>query len=137
MPTFRFSVSGNPGKFTYYPDEDWTYTHQDTVRFETPSGQFELDLIQEDVPPSVSHAPFPRLPLRSQSGKDDKGNPVFYAETGVEDGLTQQQRQDAMEGHATAADPEGFIARYRYKISVEMPGKPPAFDDQKNGEYRC
>jgi hypothetical protein len=133
MPTFKFSVSGNPARFTYVPDTDWTYTHVDTVRFETPSGPFSLDLIRKDVPKSVANPPFPGL--QSEAGKDADGNTVFYAETKITDGLTPQQRKDAIDAHAIAG--EGFIARYRYKITVSMPGNTIAVDDQKNGEYRC
>jgi hypothetical protein len=134
-PTFKFSVSGNPAKFSYEPTEDWVYTHEDEVRFETASGPFSLDLINKDDTQSVALRPFPTL--QSQPGKDTNGNPVFLAITKINDGLTPAQREDAIEGHRTSEKDPGFIARYRYKFTVTMPDKTTAIDDQKNGEYRC
>src|SRR5215468_5685865 len=111
--TFKFEVTGTPPTFQYDPTSDWTYAGVDALRFETLTGPFTLDLIRKDAsddPDSIR--PFP--PLTSTAYGQGKGA-THFAKTGINDGLTPEQRHELIVGHQTAGNPEGFIAKYRYK----------------------
>lgn len=128
---FSFKVAGDPPQFTYDPVDAWIYLGEDTLFFETEAGPFTLGLIRTDAveePGAVQ----PFAPLTSEP-KGDK----HVAETTITDGRSREQRDSLWQENRTAANPEGFVGRYRYKLEVKLPDGCIASDDQKNGEYRC
>ena len=132
--TFTFSVTGHPAVFTFKPTEMWRYTAVDIIRFQSKAGPFTLDLNRSDaVPQPNEKKPFGQL--KSTLNPDAQG--FFVAQTKITDGLTKAQRDQARAQNQTAADPFGFIARYKYAISVTLPDGSKAQDGQHNGEYGC
>jgi hypothetical protein len=131
LRTFKFSVAGTPPKFTYAPAADWTYGGEDAVRFVTDAGPFTLDVTRKDAQDLPGGTrPFQALVSKAADGK-------HVAQTFISDGLSATQRDQLRVAHQTPSDTFGFIARYRYKIEVTLPGGTKAYDDQKNGEYHC
>src|SRR5262245_32215549 len=106
--------NGSPQfQFSYAPTDDWTYGATDTLHFETDAGPFTLDLIRKDaIDDPTSMRPFPPLASQPQGSK-------HVATTKINSGLTAPQRDALIAAHQTAANPIGFIARYRYKIAVD------------------
>jgi hypothetical protein len=132
--TFTFSVAGNPAVFTFKPAEMWRYTAVDVIRFQSKAGPFTVDLNRSDaVAKPNEKKPFGQL----QSTKNPDAQGFFFAQTKITDGLTKAQRDAARAQNQTAADPFGFIARYKYAIAVTLPDGTKAQDGQHNGEYGC
>jgi hypothetical protein len=135
---YTFSVAGNPPVFTYAAPEMWPYSGTDTVRFQTKSGKFTLDMNRADALPKPNEKK-PFGPLKSSDKPDANG--FFFVETKITDGLTKKQRDDARAQNQTGADSFGFIAKYKYQIAVTLikDGKETGHlsDAQHNGEYKC
>ena len=132
---FTFNVDDR-GNFTYSPDHDWQYFHNDLIRFESQtSGPFKIELERIDVPTVAiganSYGPFGG-PLVGSKGPDG-----FFAQTGVNDNLSPQARQAAFLSHQ-GPNTNGFIGKYRYKITATRLSDGKEYtNDAHNGTYVC
>lgn len=127
--TFRFDIEGT--QFTYTPDDDWRYSKQDVLRFETPAGPFTIDFKPRDagLPPNFNPLGGPLDSVQDRSG-------VWFAETTVKDDLSPEARASLMDSNKSKEFPNGFLARYIYDISVTKDGTNHR-DATHNGVYSC
>jgi hypothetical protein len=133
---FQFEASGDlPGKFSYYPGGDWTYTHRDQLRFETKTGPFTIQFIRKDVLGAYPEGSYLLNGTKLVADKAENG--VWFVEKPINDGLSEVEREALRSGNASQEDLDGFIAKYFYSIDVTDARGQRLHDDQKNGTYDC
>jgi hypothetical protein len=128
--TFKFDVS-ETDQFTYTPADDWKYSKQDILRFETQAGPFTIDFKPRDaaLPPNFNPLSGPLDSVEDRSG-------VWFAETTVKDDLSPEARKSLMDSNKSKEFPNGFLARYTYDINVTKNGKK-LHNATHNGVYSC
>ena len=128
--TFSFKVDAE-GTFIYDPPGKWEYNGKSPVRIESPSGQFKIT----GTPVASGILGTYKGPWGApRTAKQDSANGAWYIEIDTPHNDTDYALPPPV--RTAVVDAQHYIARFNYKIEVDVNGKPHV-DDTKNGQYSC